>query len=105
MSKNDIMVDIEAQETPKVSYENEIQVTPVIKSIPKSKPSVAKPKTLTLGQVIKLKPDATFFDGTPIPFGIIEKTLYYRGKNQYGVVFGTTTTGATAGMVKESDII
>ena len=56
------------------------------------------------GDVIKLKAGATYSNGKSIPNWIFNSTLYYRGKNNQGIIFSTQKTGAITGIVSESSI-
>ena len=56
------------------------------------------------GDVIKLKAGATYYNGKSIPSWIFNSTLYYRGKNNQGIIFSTQKTGAITGIVSESSI-
>lgn len=56
------------------------------------------------GDIIKLKPNATYDNGASIPSFVFKSTLYYRGKNNRGIIFSTQKTGAITGVVKESAI-
>ena len=67
-----------------------------------TKPST--PKTYKDGDVIKLKAGSTYYNGKAIPAWVFNSTLYYRGKNENGVIFSTLKTGAITGVVKESAI-
>lgn len=60
--------------------------------------------TFTNGQVIKLKNNATYYNGSAIPKQILNSTLYYRGENNNGIIFSTQKTGAITGVVKLSAI-
>ena len=60
------------------------------------------PKTYKDGDIIKLKPNATYWNGKSIPAWVFEKTLYYRGKNENGIIFSILKTGDITGVVKES---
>ena len=62
----------------------------------------AAPKTYNEGDVIKLKPNSTYYNGKTIPAWVFEKTLYYRGKNENGIIFSILKTGDITGVVKES---
>lgn len=64
--------------------------------------NVSKPvaKTYTVGQVISLKAGAKYYNGKTIPSWVFKKTLYYRGKNNNGIIFSTLKTGAITGVVK-----
>lgn len=66
-------------------------------------PSTTTP-TFTNGQVIKLKNNATYYNGSAIPKWILNSTLYYRGENNNGIIFSTQKTGAITGVVKLSAI-
>lgn len=61
-------------------------------------------KQLVDGDVITLKTGSTYWDGKAIPSWIFKSTLYYRGKNNNGIIFSTLKTGAITGVVKESAI-
>lgn len=63
---------------------------------------VVKEPTLVEGQVIKLKKGATYHNGVSIPNWVLNSTLYYRGKNNNGIIFSTQKTGAITGVVKAS---
>lgn len=56
------------------------------------------------GDIIKLKPGATYYDGRAIPTWVFKSTLYYRRENENGVVFSTKKTGAITGVVKKENI-
>ena len=62
------------------------------------------PKTYKEGDVIKLKAGSTYYNGKTIPAWVFNSTLYYRGKNNNGIIFSTLKTGAITGVVKESAI-
>ena len=62
------------------------------------------PKAYKDGDVIKLKAGSTYYNGKPIPSWILNRTLYYRGKNENGIIFSTLKTGAITGVVKKSAI-
>lgn len=61
-------------------------------------------KQLVDGDVITLKTGSTYWDGKAIPSWVFKSTLYYRGKNNNGIIFSTLKTGAVTGVVKESAI-
>ena len=52
------------------------------------------------GDIIKLIPGATYANGKSIPAWVFKSTLYYRGKNDKGIVFSVLKTGAVTGTVK-----
>ena len=56
------------------------------------------------GDIIKLKPGATYYDGRAIPQWVFKSTLYYRRENENGVVFSTKKTGAITGVIKKENI-
>ena len=56
------------------------------------------------GDIIKLKANATYYNGVKIPSFVFKSTLYYRGKNKNGIIISTKKTGAITGVVKESAI-
>ena len=62
---------------------------------------------LRIGDVIKLRPGATYTNGKSIPSWITKRTLYARGIQNAGqtVIFSTLKQGAITGIVKRSDII
>jgi uncharacterized protein YgiM (DUF1202 family) len=57
------------------------------------------------GDVIKLVSGATYWNGKTIPSWVFNSTLYYRGKNENGIIFSTQKTGAVTGVVKESAVV
>lgn len=57
------------------------------------------------GDVIKLVSGATYWNGKAIPNWVFNSTLYYRGKNENGIIFSTQKTGAVTGVVKESAVV
>lgn len=61
--------------------------------------------TLKDGDIIKLKPNATYWNDKNIPSWILSKTLYYRGINKNGVIFSTLKTGAITGVINPNMII
>jgi hypothetical protein len=56
------------------------------------------------GDIITLKPGSTYYNGVDIPSWVFNKTLYYRGTNNNGVIFSTQKTGAITGVVKEESV-
>ena len=56
------------------------------------------------GDVIKLKAGATYYNGKSIPSWVFNSTLYYRGKNDQGIIFSTQKTGVITGVILESSI-
>lgn len=62
-------------------------------------------KTYVNGQVISLKAGAKYYNGKSIPSWVLKKTLYYRGKNNNGIIFSTLKTGAITGVVKPEYVI
>ncbi len=58
------------------------------------------PRTFAVGDIIRLREDATYYNGKPIPAWVFEETLYYRGVNKNGIVFSTLKTGEVTGTVK-----
>jgi hypothetical protein len=63
-------------------------------------PAAAQTKSFALGEEIELIPGATYASGKAIPTWVFSKTLYYRGKNDKGIVFSTLKEGAVTGTVK-----
>lgn len=66
---------------------------------------VSAVKTLKDGDVIKLKEGAKYYNGSNIPTWVLKKTLYYRGKNNNGIIFSTLKTGAITGVVKPEYVV
>ena len=64
-----------------------------------------KKKELKEGDVIQLKPGTTYWNGKSIPSWVLKKTLYFRGRNNNGVIFSILKTGAITGVVKEENVI
>lgn len=54
---------------------------------------------LKVGDKIKLKSGATYYNGKNIPAWVKLSTLYYRGTNKNGVIISTQKTGAITGTV------
>ena len=79
-------------------------VVPAPTPVPAPAPSEPQKVELKEGDVIKLKAGATYWNGKAIPSWVFSKTLYYRGKNDQGIIFSTLKTGAITGIVKESAI-
>lgn len=80
--------------------------TPIV-----SKPTTTNPTTPTVsangfknGDIIKLVPNATYWNGKAIPAFVLNSTLYYRGTNEHGIIFSTQKTGAITGVVKPNMI-
>lgn len=61
--------------------------------------------SLKIGDVITLRPNATYYTGKSIPAWIFDKILYYRGTNKNGVIFSTEKKGAVTGVVTSDMII
>ena len=51
------------------------------------------------GDVIKLKDDATYYNGKAIPKWVMKSKLYYRGSNQNGLIFSILKSGPITGVV------
>ena len=62
-------------------------------------------ESLKDGDEINLKSGATYYNGQKIPSWVLKCRLYYRGRNNNGVIFSTMKKGAITGVVKESDVI
>lgn len=60
--------------------------------------------TYTEGEVIKLKAGAKYTSGKVIPDWIFNSTLYYRGKNNEGIIFSTLKVGAITGVTAETNV-
>lgn len=70
--------------------------TPTPQPTPTPSPSTG----YKIGDIIELKPGATYYDGTAIPNWVFNSTLYYRGANANGIIFSTQKTGDITGVVK-----
>lgn len=57
------------------------------------------------GDVIQLRPGCTYYNGRKIPSWVFNKTLYFRGVRNFGIVFSTLKTGAITGVVKPEDVL
>ena len=88
----------------KVVYPEVKVETPAPAPTPQPAPSQPTKVEYKEGDVIKLKAGATYWNGKPIPAWVFNKTLYYRGKNNEGIIFSTLQTGAITGVIKESSI-
>lgn len=58
------------------------------------------PSNYRVGDVVKLKANATYYNGVSIPNFVKKSTLYYRGTNKNGIIISTQKTGAITGVVK-----
>lgn len=58
-----------------------------------------------IGDIIQLKPGAKYYNGRSIPAWVFNKTLYYRGTNNQGIIFSTLKTGAVTGVVKPEMLV
>ena len=85
---------------------NKILGSKYVPSAPKSPQPVISTNSTKFkeGDIIKLKANATYYNGVKIPSFIFKSTLYYRGKNNNGIIISTKKTGAITGIVKESAI-
>ena len=85
---------------------NKILGSEYVPSIPESPQSAIPTNSTELkeGDIIKLKANATYYNGVKIPSFVFKSTLYYRGKNKNGIIISTKKTGAITGVVKESAI-
>lgn len=63
------------------------------------------PTTHKIGDQVKLKDGAKYWNGKTIPAWVFKSTLYYRGTNKNGVIFSTQKIGAITGVTTESNII
>ena len=77
---------------------------PTVPEVPTQPTTPSNPADFKEGDIIKLKSNATYYNGVKIPNFIFKSTLYYRGKNDNGIIFSTQKTGAITGVVKESAI-
>ena len=84
-----------------VDFDNDVVVEEVK---PNPTPTVSS-GDLKEGDVIQLRPGCTYHNGVKIPSWVFKKTLYYRGKNNSGIVFSTLQTGAVTGTVKAQDVL
>jgi flagellum-specific peptidoglycan hydrolase FlgJ len=62
-------------------------------------------KTLKVGDIITLKPDARYYNGKSIPNWVKKMKIYYRGENEKGIIFSILKIGAITGIVKKEDVI
>lgn len=85
---------------------NKILGSVYVPSIPESPQPVIPTNSTEFkeGDIIKLKANATYYNGVKIPSFVFKSTLYYRGKNKNGIIISTKKTGAITGVVKESAI-
>lgn len=81
-----------------------VKISNSIAAAPPVAPSAPAKTELKEGDVIKLKSGATYWNGKSIPSWVFNSTLYYRGKNNQGIIFSTQKTGAITGVVLESSI-
>lgn len=61
--------------------------------------------SIKVGDIIKLKAGATYYNGKSIPSWLFKSTIYYRGSNKNGVIISTLKSGAITGVVKPEMII
>ena len=73
---------------------------PVTPDKPKEPTQPTTPGNYKVGDVVKLKANATYYNGASIPNFVKNSTLYYRGTNNNGIIISTQKTGAITGVVK-----
>lgn len=78
--------------------------TPTTPEKPAQPETPSTPGKYNIGDVIKLKAGATYYNGVAIPSFVTKSTLYYRGTNSNGVIISTLKTGAITGVVKADAI-
>lgn len=82
-------------------------VTPTPAPTPAPSPSPSKDPidSLKEGDIIQLRDGAKYTNGKAIPNWVIKSVLYYRGKNDAGIIFSTQKTGAITGVTNRQYII
>ena len=81
------------------------QVNKAMKEVPQTEGEVSTEKPdFTQGDIVKLKPGATYEDGTAIPSWVFEKELYVRRFRNDKVVVSIFKTGAITGVVKATNV-
>ena len=89
-----------ADEVNKILGQN-TPIEPVTPDKPKEPTQPTAPSNYKVGDVVKLKANATYYNGVSIPNFVKKSTLYYRGTNVNGIIISTQKTGAITGVVKE----
>ena len=67
---------------------------------PKEQTQPTTPSNYKVGDIVKLKANATYYNGVSIPNFVKNSTLYYRGTNNNGIIISTQKTGDITGVVK-----
>ena len=67
---------------------------------PKEPTQPTAPSNYKVGDIVKLKANATYYNGVSIPNFVKNSTLYYRGTNNNGIIISTQKTGDITGVVK-----
>ena len=62
-------------------------------------------ENLKVGDTIRLKDDATYYNGKSIPAWVKKSKLYYRGTNKNGYIFSVLKIGAITGTVNKDAIL
>ena len=88
-----------ADEVNKILGQN-TPIEPVTPDKPKGPTQPTAPSNYKVGDVVKLKANATYYNGVSIPNFVKKSTLYYRGTNKNGIIISTQKTGAITGVVK-----
>ena len=88
-----------ADEVNKILGQN-TPIEPVTPDKPKEPTQPTAPSNYKVGDIVKLKANATYYNGVSIPNFVKNSTLYYRGTNKNGIIISTQKTGAITGVVK-----
>ena len=76
------------------------QNAPIEPAKPKEPTQPTTPSNYKVGDIVKLKANATYYNGVSIPNFVKNSTLYYRGTNNNGIIISTQKTGDITGVVK-----
>ena len=88
-----------ADEVNKILGQN-TPIEPVTPDKPKEPTQPTTPSNYKVGDIVKLKANATYYNGVSIPNFVKNSTLYYRGTNNNGIIISTQKTGDITGVVK-----
>ena len=88
-----------ADEVNKILGQN-TPIEPVTPNKPKEPTQPTAPSNYKVGDIVKLKANATYYNGVSIPNFVKNSTLYYRGTNNNGIIISTQKTGDITGVVK-----
>ena len=79
--------------------------TPEPKPTPTPTPGTDPIDKLVNGDIIQLRDGAKYTNGKAVPNWVIKSVLYYRGKNDAGIIFSTQKTGAITGVTNRQYVI